>query len=110
MAFASIVFANLALILTNRSWTQSIFGTFRTRNNALAYIFSGALLALSLVIFVPQLRNLFSFSALQPVDLLICLTAGSVSVAWFEIYKALRRNRALAVTKGLANAIELFSQ
>ena len=63
MAFASIVFGNLALILTNRSWSQTIVGTFRNRNNALAWIFGGALLALGLVLYVPLLRGLFLFSA-----------------------------------------------
>jgi Ca2+-transporting ATPase len=92
MAFASIVFGNLALILTNRSWSQTIVGTFRNRNNALVWIFGGALLALGLVLYVPLLRDLFLFSSLQPADLLICLAAGFVSVAWFELFKVFRKN------------------
>jgi len=92
MAFASIVFGNLALILTNRSWSQTIVGTFRNRNNALVWVFGGALLALGLVLYAPLLRDLFLFSALQPADLLICLAAGFVSVAWFELFKLFRKN------------------
>ena len=91
MAFASIVFGNLALILTNRSWSQTIVGTFRNRNNALAWIFGGALLALGLVIYVPLLSGLFLFSALQPADLLVCLAVGFVSVSWFELFKVFRK-------------------
>ena len=92
MAFASIVFGNLALILTNRSWSQTIVGTFRNRNNALVWVFGGALLALGLVLYAPLLRDLFLFSALQPADLLICFAAGFVSVAWFELFKVFRKN------------------
>jgi Ca2+-transporting ATPase len=91
MAFATIVLANLALILTNRSWTHTIFGTFRIRNNSFWWILGGALLALSLVLYVPQLRSFFQFSALQPIDLLICIVAAVVSIVWFEVFKFVKR-------------------
>jgi Ca2+-transporting ATPase len=91
MAFATIVLANLALILTNRSWTHTIFGTFRIRNNSFWWILGGALLALSLVLYVPQLRDFFQFSSLQPIDLLICIVAAVVSIAWFEAFKFVKR-------------------
>ena len=91
MAFTSIVFGNLALILTNRSWSQTILGAFRKRNNTVVWVFGGALLSLGLVLYVPLLRELFLFSALQPVDLLICLAAGFASVAWFELLKIFRK-------------------
>ena len=91
MAFATIVLANLALIMTNRSWAHTIFGTFRSRNNSFWWILGGALLALGLVLYVPQLRNLFQFSLLQPVDLLTCVVAAVVSIAWFEIFKGIKR-------------------
>ena len=87
MAFATIVTANLALILTNRSWVHTIIGTFRKRNNAFWWILGIASLALALVIYIPQLSSLFGFSALNPVNLSICLGAGSASIIWFEIYK-----------------------
>ena len=91
MAFATIVMANLALILTNRSWTHTLIETFRTRNNSFWWILGGALLALGLVLYVPQLRSLFQFSALQPVDLIICLVAAVASMAWFEVYKGVKK-------------------
>jgi Ca2+-transporting ATPase len=88
MAFATIVTANLALILTNRSWAHTIIGTFRKRNNAFWWILSIALLALLLVIYVPQLNRLFGFSALDPFNFMICVGTGFASILWFEIYKA----------------------
>jgi Ca2+-transporting ATPase len=87
MAFVSIVMANLALILTNRSWSQSISSTLRAPNRALWWVFGGALLALGLVLVVPFLRELFRLGGLQPVDFAICLGASILSIAWFEAYK-----------------------
>jgi Ca2+-transporting ATPase len=92
MAFTTIVLANLALILTNRSWTHTIFETFRSRNTAFWWILFGALTALSLVLYVPQLRELFQFSPLQPANLLICGGAAVVSIAWFEILKEIKKH------------------
>ena len=88
MAFATIVAANLSLILTNRSWAHTIIGTLRKRNNAFWWILGIASLALAFVIYIPQLSSLFGFSALNPVNLLICIAAGLASIIWFEIYKA----------------------
>ena len=75
----------------NRSWTHTLIETFRTRNNSFWWILGGALLALGLVLYVPQLRSLFQFSALQPVDLIICLVAAVASMAWFEVYKGVKK-------------------
>jgi Ca2+-transporting ATPase len=88
MAFATIVTANLALILSNRSWEHTIIGTLRKRNNAFWWILGIASIALAFVIYIPQLSGLFLFSALDPVNLLISIGAGLASIIWFEIYKA----------------------
>jgi Ca2+-transporting ATPase len=47
----------------------------------------GTLLLLGLVLYVPGLRNLFKFSMLSWVDLLIAFAAGVLSIAWFEVLK-----------------------
>jgi Ca2+-transporting ATPase len=91
MAFASIVFGNLALILTNRSWSQTIVGTIQTRNNSVIWVFGAAVSALILVLYVPLLRELFLFTAPAPADLLICAVAGFMSIAWFELFKVIRK-------------------
>jgi Ca2+-transporting ATPase len=91
MAFATIVSANLALILTNRSWTQTIVGTLRKPNKAFWWILALALLALGIVIYVPPVSSLFRFSALNPIDFLICLGSGFVGIIWFEIFKVVKK-------------------
>ncbi|MBU3968139.1 MAG: hypothetical protein KKG76_12350, partial [Euryarchaeota archaeon] len=44
----------------------------------------GALLSLSIVLYVPFLRDLFHFSILHPDDILIAGIAGILSVIWFK--------------------------
>jgi Ca2+-transporting ATPase len=94
LTYVTLIFANLFLILSNRSWTQSIFSSFRSRNRAMNWVLSGAVIFLILVLTVPFLRNLFSFSALKPVELAISFGAALLSVLWFEIYKMVKyRNK-----------------
>ncbi len=93
MAFATITLTNLALIVTNRSWNQSIVGIFRRPNKAFWQILGLAILALLLVIYVPQLASLFAFSALSPLNLLICFLAGFCSIVWFEGYKVVKKGK-----------------
>ncbi len=87
LTFSTLIIANLALILTNRSWSQTIISTLRTPNRALWWVLGGALVFLGLVLYVPFLRNLFRFSTLHPVDIAICFAAGIFSILWFEALK-----------------------
>jgi Ca2+-transporting ATPase len=96
MAFATIVLTNLALIITNRSWSQSIVGIFRRPNKAFWQIQALAIVALLLVIYLPPIANLFTFHALSPMNLLICFIAGFGSVVWFEVYKAVKKRNLVA--------------
>ncbi len=87
LSFTTLIIANLALILTNRSWSMTIFETLRSPNKALWYVIGGALLFLGLVLYTEPLRNLFGFSILHANDLLICAVAGIISILWFEALK-----------------------
>jgi Ca2+-transporting ATPase len=90
MAFATIVTANIALILSNRSWAHTIVGTLRKPNKAFWWILAVAMAALLVVIYVPQLSGLFAFSPLNPLNLFVSIGAGLASIIWFEIYKAVK--------------------
>ena len=87
MAFTTLLFGNLALILSNRSWSKTILETLRSPNPALWWILAVALIILGLVLYLPALQSLFQFGTLSLTDLLLCLVAGSVSVLWFEALK-----------------------
>ena len=91
LAFATLVFANVMLITTNLSWSKNLFGIIKSKNQALLWVVSGAIVALGFVIYVPMLRNLFHFSVLSLEDLFIALASGTVSLVWFEGLKALNK-------------------
>ena len=91
ITFTTLIIANLGLIMTNRSWSHSILSTLRKSNKALWWVVAGTLIFLSLVLYVPFLRNMFRFSQLHPIDLFICLAAGISSIIWFEGLKIFKR-------------------
>jgi len=93
LTFTTLVAANLSLILTNRSWSRTIWATLRSANVALGWVFGGAVVLLLLVLYVPFLRKLFHFTFLHPDDLLICFFAGVCSILWFEGLKAFKKRR-----------------
>lgn len=92
LAFTTLVFANIMLILTNLSWSQSLVRVLSSKNRALWWVIGGASVFLGLILSVPFLRGLFYFSELSFGDLLITFTGGVVSLLWFEGLKVLNNN------------------
>ncbi len=84
LAFTTLIIANLSLILTNRSWSRTILKNFLSPNRALWWVLGGAVAFVGIILYVPFMRSLFRLSILHPFDLLICLSAGVVSIIWFE--------------------------
>ena len=93
LTFTALVIANVALIVTNRSWSRTILAILRTPNPAMWWVVGSALVFLALVLYVPFLKALFHFSTLHPNDIALCVGAGAVSIAWFETLKAFQRRR-----------------
>jgi len=93
MAFTTLVAANLALILTNVSWTRSLLGALRSPNQAMWWVIGGASVLVGLMLYVPFLSKLLRFSRLSVAELAVCLAAGLASVVWFEFWKLARRRR-----------------
>jgi len=87
LTFTTIVIANLCLILTNRSWSETLVTTIRTPNKAMRWVFAGTISCLILVLFHPLFQDLFRFGTVPFVDLVVCSIAGGMSVVWFECYK-----------------------
>lgn len=93
MTFSTLVVANLALILTNRSWEHTIRETLRSPNVALWWILGGTVVVLGVSLYVPFARNFFQFGFLSGLELAVCLVAGSFSVVWFEALKIFSQRR-----------------
>ncbi|MHB8172931.1 MAG: cation-translocating P-type ATPase [Nitrospirota bacterium] len=89
LSFTTLIIANLALILINRSRSRTVFSTLRTPNAALWWVLAGAAVFLALALCLPFMRGLFKFSEIHPVDLLICFAAGILSISWFEALKVI---------------------
>jgi Ca2+-transporting ATPase len=87
LTITTLIIANLGLIFANRSWSRTILSTLRSPNPALWWISGCALLFLGLILYVPFLRQLFHFSILHLSDLVICFSAGIISILWFELLK-----------------------
>jgi Ca2+-transporting ATPase len=93
LTFTTIVVANLSLIATNRSWSESIVATIRRPNRAFWVVVAGALAFLAAAVFVPFLAELFRFGPVPPAALALAVAAGVVGVLWFEVAKMVRHPR-----------------
>lgn len=91
IAFTTLVFGNLALIVTNASRTKNMIRIFKDKNKALYVVLIIAIIFLVAALYIPALRNIFHFSILSLTDLLICLALGIGTAIWFEFLKFLNR-------------------
>jgi Ca2+-transporting ATPase len=87
VAFAAIVFANLALILASRSGRRTALETLREPNPALWWIAGGALAALAAAIYVPAAAAVFRFAPLTAGEIGVAAAAGLAGVLWYELWK-----------------------
>jgi P-type Ca2+ transporter type 2C len=91
--FVALIVSNIAVILSNRSWTTSIFTIMVTPNKAVKWVVGGAVVFLLLILNIPFLLDLFQFEKISFIELLVCTLGGFLSIIWFEIYKLVRRNK-----------------
>ena len=88
VTFATLVIANLALIVTNRSLEMTSLRWPFVPNRALAVLISSALASLALVLYLPALQSLFRLRAPTPGQLILSLAAGGGVMLWVEAVKA----------------------
>jgi P-type Ca2+ transporter type 2C len=87
LTFTTLILANLGLILSEGSTSRLNLKILRSPNPALWWVLGGGLFFLAIVLYVPIVRHLFSFSFLHPIDLAICLLGGAIALVWFEVLK-----------------------
>ena len=93
MVFTTLIFANVFLSLTNRSFTYSFFESFKNKNILFPLIIGATLILLITILYIPVFANFFHVSSLNLKDLGITILIAMVSVLWFEGYKWLKRRR-----------------
>ncbi|PKN80393.1 MAG: ATPase [Candidatus Cloacimonetes bacterium HGW-Cloacimonetes-1] len=89
--YTTLVFSNIGLIITNRSWRNNLIQILKTPNPAMMWLVIGVLGLIGLITHVPGLNRLFHFYPLHAVDLAICLGAGLLSIMWFEALKMIQK-------------------
>ena len=93
MAFITLIVSNIAVILTNRSWTDNIFKIIATPNKAVLYVVGGAVFFLVLILNISFFLDLFQFQKPTLINVLLCILAGITTIVWFEIYKLIKLRR-----------------
>jgi P-type Ca2+ transporter type 2C len=98
LTFTTLILANLGLIVSEGSTSRLSLKILRSPNPALWWVIGGGVFFMAIVLYVPFLRDLFSFSFLHPIDLAICLGGGLVSLLWFELLKSFDRAKSSRVS------------
>ena len=93
IVFSTLIFANILLSLANRSFYYSLVESFKNRNILFVIVNGVALLLLFVILYLPPVSAFFSVAPLGATELGMAGWIASVSVLWFEGYKAARRLR-----------------
>jgi Ca2+-transporting ATPase len=92
LTFTTLIVSNLALIIKSSEIRADSRFDFRSKGGrTVAWIIGGAIVLLASVLYIPDLRQLFRFSILHPVDWVICLSVGIASVFWLDLPLLRRR-------------------
>lgn len=91
VVFATIVFANIILSYSNRSFYYSIFETFKNKNRLLLGITALVLLLLFVIFSVDAIRSFFKLTTLTYYEVGFSFLIAAISVLWFEVYKFVKR-------------------
>jgi len=98
LCFATLVIANIMLIVVNLSGSRSLVTTVNSKNKALLLVVGGAMLSLFMILLVPFLQDLFHFSPVPLIDFFIAAIVGVASVSWFKVIDFMKRRSQMKVT------------
>jgi Ca2+-transporting ATPase len=84
LAFTTLVFSNIMLIVTNLSWSKNMIDILKAPDRVVWWMLSGIIFALAAVLYMPFLRSLFHFLPLSLSRLGLALAGGILSLLWFE--------------------------
>jgi len=90
-SFITLISSNIAVILSNRSWTRNILQILLTPNPTVKWVVGGAILFLALVLNIPFLTEVFLFEQVDLLEISLCAATGLLSISGFELYKLMRK-------------------
>lgn len=88
IVFTTLVFSNVFLTFTNRSFTETILHTFRYRNGLTLPVLLLSFLFLASLHLVPFVQGIFGLAPIAPITFFVCFFTAVFTVGWFEWYKA----------------------
>ncbi|UGU14687.1 cation-translocating P-type ATPase [Sinomicrobium kalidii] len=93
MVFTTLIFANIWLSLTNRSFYYSMFESFRNRNILFVMVTGITVLLLFGILYFSPFSGFFKVSGLNMAELGTAGLIAAVSVLWFEVFKWVKRKK-----------------
>ena len=91
MVFTTLIFSNVWLSLTNRSFYYSLWSSFRNKNNLMVYVTVLTLVILFAILYIQPISLFFKVTSLNLNELGIAMLVAMLSVLWFEVYKCIKR-------------------
>ena len=92
MVFSTLIFANIFLSLVNRSFSYSMFNSFKNKNPLFPIIIITLLLLIVILYFEP-VAGFFHVTKLSLKELGSTVLIAGISVLWFEAYKLRKRRK-----------------
>jgi len=89
--YATLIFSNVLLTLTNRSFLHSLFFTLRYKNNLVPLVIVISISLLFAIIYIEPVQTLFKFESLSFLNIIYCLLTACIAVLWVEVYKHFKR-------------------
>jgi Ca2+-transporting ATPase len=93
LAFATLIAANFALIVSSRSLAEPAWRAWRRPNPALRWMALAAVCVLVAIGSVPMLRDVFRLGPLHVPDVVAIAAASTGALAWMEAVKRLLHAR-----------------
>lgn len=106
MVFSVLIAANIFLTLINRSFYYSIIATLKYKNNLVPLIIGVTILISVLLLYVKPLAQFFEFEPLSLEQVGLCISAGFLSVIWYEIVKWFKRRQERVIVPADARILD----
>jgi Ca2+-transporting ATPase len=87
MIFLTLITSNIFLTLVNRSFFFPITKTIRYKNKLIPTIISATILLTVFMMTFEPVRHFFRLDLLSTYQVLMAISAGTIAVMWFEIWK-----------------------
>jgi P-type Ca2+ transporter type 2C len=87
IVFTTLIFSNVFLTFTNRSFSRSLYYTLRYKNNLVPWIVLLSVLFLVSLHFIPFVQALFRIAPVNAGGFWLSFGVAATITLWFELYK-----------------------